>query len=105
MQIQVKPEGRENIYLPEKESLKDWITSKRFKQIHNFIPSTFGVIGADHETKSVLEDIDQAERIAILTGSAQRNNMRHALSIIKNNKMQMYDIGEITEQDLEIINQ
>jgi hypothetical protein len=102
MRIKVKPEGRKGIYLPDKESLKSWIKAKKFKQIHNFIPGSSMFIGADHDVKSVLKDIDSAQRIGILTEEANSMNMGHALSIITNEKLELYDIGEIAEKDLEI---
>ena len=102
MKIKVTKEGREGIYLPEKESLKEWIKEQKFEQIHNFIPSSSLMLGADHSVESVLDDIDRADRLGILTGKAQANNLGHALSIISNEKMEMYDIGNITEEDLAI---
>lgn len=100
MKIKVTPEGRKDIYIPEKESLKAWIKAKKLKQIHNFIPSGFMIIGADHDVKSVLEDIDRAERIALTLGESQ--NMGHNLALIENNKLECYDLGEITEKDLAV---
>jgi len=105
MQIKAKKEGRDGIYIPEKESLKDFIKNLGIKKIHNFIPSRMMMLGADHSLESVLIDIDNSDRLAILTGNNFRNNMNHALSIIKNNKMEMFDIGEIKDQDIEIIEQ
>jgi len=102
MRIKVKPEGRKDIYLPDKKSLKQFIKSKKLKAIHNFKTNSSMLLGADHDVKSVLEDIDNADRIAILTGNKMKQNFNHALSVIKNNQMQMFDIGEITEKNLEI---
>ena len=101
--IKVKKEGREGVYLVEKEEIKRFIKLEKLKTIHSFIPSSFMMIGADHDIKSVLTDIDNAERIGILTGKAQIGNLGHALSIISNNKLELYDIGKITDKDL-IIN-
>lgn len=103
MKIKVKPEGREEVYIPEKESLKDWIKSKNFEQIHNFVPSGPLIIGADHDIDSVLVDIDKAERLAILTGSSKLANFEHGLSLIINNRLELYDIGDVSEKDLEIV--
>lgn len=103
MKIKVKPEGREGVWLPEKESLKQFLVDKKIDPIHNFVPSGMMFIGADHDQKSVLEDIDKADSLAILTGKAQGQNIGHALSLITGEKMEMYDIGEITEEDLEKI--
>ncbi len=103
MKIKVKPEGRPEIYLPDRESLKKWIKSKKFKEIHNFISSdTPMIIGADHDVESVLKDIDIAERVAVLIGEAKKGNFNHALACIINNYLEMYDIGEVTEKDLEV---
>ena len=98
--LKVTPEGRKNIYIPEKESLKKFIKSRKLKIIHNFIPSGFMMLGADHSQKSVLADIDRAERLAIFTNSS---NMGHALSLIYKNKLECYDIGKIKESELEIL--
>ena len=98
MKIKVKPEGRENIWLADKDSLKKWIKSKKFEMIHNFTPSGNMIIGADHEIDSVLKDIDNADRLAIFTGP--NANMGHARAIITNEKLECYDIGTITKKDL-----
>ena len=103
MKLKVKPEGRDGVWLVEKADLKEWIIAQGFEQIHNFMGGGQVLIGADHDVESVLSDIDRADRLGILTGDAQRGNLRHALSLIRGNKMEMYDIGAITEDDLEII--
>ena len=100
--IKCKPEGRPEIYIPEKESLKEWIKFKGFKQIHNFIPGGMMLIGADHSVESVLEDIDNSDRIALVTGKQAGTNIGHELAIILNNRLEMYDIGKITPDDLEV---
>lgn len=102
MKLKVKPEGREGVYLVEKSDLTNWIKDKDFVKIHNFVGGGFALIGADHDVDSVLSDIASAERLAILTGAAARGNMNHHLAVIRNNKLEMFDIGKITEEDLEI---
>ncbi len=104
MKIKVIPEGREGVYIPDKESLKAWIREKGWEEIHNFIPTSGMFVGADHSTESVLEDIDTAERVALVLENAGSMNLGHALSIIKNNKLEVYNIGKITSEDLEIEN-
>ena len=100
MKITASPEGRENIYVPERESLIAWIEAQGFEQIHNFIAPQGGLmIGADHDPKGVVNDIRKADRLALTTGDEWKNNMKHALSIIKGNELQVYDIGELTEAD------
>jgi hypothetical protein len=110
IKIKAKPEGREGIYVPEKESLKEWIKAKKFKQIHNFIPTGSMMIGADHDVKSVLKDIDRAMRLGILTGDHSNGNMGHALSLIfgdydkgEKEKLEVYDIGRVEEDDIEVV--
>ena len=71
--------------------------------IHNFAPNGMMMLGADHEVESVLEDIDQAERLAVFTKECQ--NMGHSLALIKNNKLECYDVGVIMKVDLEVVNQ
>lgn len=99
MKLKVKPEGRPDVYLPEKESLKDFIKSRKLEKIHNFIPSGMMMIGADHDVEGVLDDIDKADRLAVFTSDA---NMGHSLALISNNKLECYDIGKISLSDLEI---
>lgn len=98
MKIKVTPEGRSNMWIPEKESLIAFIKEKNFEQIHNFIPSGMMMLGADHGVESVLEDIEKAERMAIFTDPSA--NMGHSLALIRANKLECYDIGTITEEDL-----
>ena len=98
MTIKVKPEGRKDIWLPEKASLKKFIKAKKVTHIHNFIPTGALMLGADHELKSVLEDIDRAGRIAIFTDPTL--NMGHSLALVFESKLECYDIGKITEKDL-----
>jgi len=101
MRISVTPEGRENIFIPYSDSLIAWIENQNFKHIHNFIPTGHALLGADHDTESVIRDIRAAERLAITIGSAWNRNMKHALAILRNNELQIYDIGELTDSDLE----
>lgn len=102
MKIKVKPEGRKDVYIPEKESLKKWIRSKKFKQIHNFIPGGMMIVGADHDVKGVLEDIENSELLVLCILSNHNAQMGHELSVIRNNKLEVYDIGRLTEEDLDL---
>lgn len=102
MKIKVKLEGRKNIYIPDKRSLKSWLRLNKFKTIHNFVATGAMVIGADHEIDSVLKDIDKADRVALLLGEHYKQNFGHALALIINNKLEMYDVGQLTTDDLEV---
>ena len=59
MKIKCRPEGRENLYIPEKESLKEFIRSKKFKRIHNFVLSGNLILGANYSIKEVFRKIDK----------------------------------------------
>ena len=109
MKIKVKLERRKDVYIvDDRESLKAWIKEKGWKQIHNLVnPGSGMFIGADHDTKSVLEDIEVADRVALCTGVNHNQQMGHELSLIMGNekvgfKLEVYDIGKVTEDDLEV---
>ncbi len=99
MQIEVTPEGRDGVWLAEKQSVIDFLNKYKEDQIHNFLPGRI-MMGADWDKQAVIESVIDAERIAILTGESLKHNLRHALSVIKNNKLLMFDIGDITEDNL-----
>jgi len=98
--IKVKPEGREDIWIPEKESLKKYIRAKRFTSIHNIIPDGNIMFGADHEVNSVFRDIDRADEIAIFTDKSFNDG--HSLALIYKNRLEIYDIGEIKKKVLDM---
>ena len=102
MKIKVSKEGRVGIYIPEKESLKAWIKAKKWKVIHHFMPSSNMMLGADHDVKGVLEDIENADRLAICTKQSGSANMGHELAVIKGEKLELFDIGAITDNDLQL---
>lgn len=104
MKIRVKPEGRDGVYIPDRESLKAFIQSRGWTEIHNMIQGwNPGVmIGADHEIDAVLENIDAAKKVAVLTGKAFEHNWKHALAVVSD-QLDIYDIGEITDADLEVL--
>ena len=103
--IKVKPEGRKDIWLPEKKSLKKFIKGRKLDNIHNIIVFENYVLGCDCNIKKVLKNIDNAERIAIFTDYTM--NIGHSLALINNNELQIlcYDIEEISESDLEVTNE
>jgi len=100
VKLKVEPEGRPNIYLPDRKSLKAFIKSRKLKKIHNFRSVGPIHLGADHDVKSVLADIDHAERLAIFTDDS---NMGHSLALVRNNELQCYDIGEIQPSNLDVL--
>lgn len=103
------PEGRDGIYLADRQSLKVWIEAQGFDQIHNLMPTGALMLGADHEVAGVLRDIDRADKVAVLTGQHRRENLNHALALIMPagdglpERLAMYDIGEVTDADLTVL--
>lgn len=104
MKLKVKNEGRENIFEAEKSDVVNWLQEKGWKELHNINPNGNVFMGFDNSIESVIEDIEKSERIGILIGSALANNLGHGLSIIVDNRLKMFDIGNITINDLEVIN-
>lgn len=101
--IKVKPEGREGVYLVSKKEITKFVKNLEVDTIHHFFGGSSMFIGADHKKSSVLEDIEKSERIAIVTDKAGSMTIGHMLSVIIDNKLNMFDIGEIKDSDLEII--
>lgn len=101
IKIKVKPEGREGVWLIEKTEAINLVNKVTWEKIHCYIGD--GVFfGADYKKSSVIKAIKKAERIALLTGKSLQNNLNHALAVIKDNELNMFDIGEITVEQLEI---
>ena len=99
MKISVTPEGRKGVWIAEKVSVVDFLREYEDSEIHNIMPGKI-MLGADWSKASVIKKVQAAERLAVLTGDALRHNMRHALSVIVDNELLMFDIGEITESNL-----
>lgn len=96
------------MWVPEKDSLKDFILARKLKAIHNFIPTGMMMLGADHDVESVLADVDRASRMAVFTDSSA--NMGHSLALIfgdfekgDTEKLECFDIGKIAQEELEIL--
>ena len=100
MKIKAKPEGRKDVWIPEKKSLIEFIKAKKFKEIHNFIQSGMAIIGCDYDVNSVLNEIEGSDRLGIFTDNTM--NTGHSLAVITGNQLRCFDIGEITEKDLEV---
>lgn len=97
MKIRVKNEGRPGIFIPVKEDLIGYIFENKFQSIHHAFVGNGIIIGADWSSDYVIALISSAERIALLSGDACKNNMGHSLAVIKNNELNILDIGEITD--------
>ena len=98
--IKVSPEGREGVYIPTRATLIKWIKSKEFETIHHAYMLSMAMVGADWGVKEVIELINKAERVAVLTEGHE--NIGHSLAIIHEGKLEILDIGIITKADLDI---
>lgn len=100
MKIKVKPEGRDGMYLPDIDSLVEWIKSKKFKYIHHAYAGGSMIIGADWNPEDAIERIRAGERVAILTKEVAGSNMGHAIAVVHKNKLNILDVGPITKDNL-----
>lgn len=109
--IQVTPEGRPGVWLISKiEAIKviafykvrETIPSDENTRIHCLLQGAF-LVGADWEQESVIQLINRADHLAVLTGDALISNLGHSLSVIADNRLYMFDIGSITEQMLDVL--
>ena len=72
--------------------------------IHNFIQAGSTFLGADWKKETVIEKINHKDSIAaILTGEHYNGNMSHALSVTDFKTLYMFDIGEVTFDQLDVI--
>lgn len=106
LKIKCSPEGRIGIYIPDKESLKSYIKSLGKEDIHCFFPGRI-MLGADWSLDAVLNEVDKATRIGLCLEESGADNIGHVLSLIVplkdgSERLQIYDIGEITKDDLSI---
>ena len=102
--IKAKPEGREGMYIVQKEDMIDWLLEYPEELIHNYKTSTTFAMGANWSKEGVIDQIKLSERVAVMTGKALINNLRHALAVITDNKLDIFDIGEITDEDILLTN-
>lgn len=100
MKIKVKLEGRDGVWIADKDSVIDFLMDYEHEQIHNFLPIGGMMLGCVFSKSEAIKQVKNAERLAILTGDSLQGNMRHALSVIVDNQLSIFDIGEITESDL-----
>jgi len=101
--IKVTPEGRNGVWIIDKKEAVKIINSQKDEMIHNIISAEIGVIGADWSKKSAIKIIKKSAKLAITTGESLNKNFRHSLAVVANDTLYLFDIGEITEENLEVI--
>lgn len=109
IKIKVRPEGREGVWLPDKESLKEFIKINCGKYIHCFFSpppgSNYAIyVGTDWELNNVLEEIDKSDKVGLITNQyITSQHAGHQLSLIINNRLEIFDIGTIYDDNLEVV--
>ena len=101
MKIKVKRSITEGVFVVNKEEVTKYIKSLKFKSIHVINPDSSLFVNYDHTVENALIKINEADSLAVLTGNASRNNLEHNLSVVKDNKLLLFDIGNV-EKDLDI---
>lgn len=109
VKIKCKPEGRPDMWIPEKESLIEFIKDRKLEYIHHFNkPRGNFILGCDYREVDVIADINRASRLAIFTTPTA--NMGHSLALVfgdydkgEQEKLECYDIGSLEIDNLEII--
>lgn len=102
MKINVTPEWRPDMYIPNKQSLIEFIRESEQAEIHCMIWVAMMMVWADWHKDSLIKEIEKSERIGILLWNAKKNNLWHALAVITNNELKMFDLS-IDKLDLEIL--
>jgi len=95
MIINVKPEGREDVYLVEKEDIIKYIENLEQEHIHNYNWNGWSMlIWADWGKEWVIENINNSDKVAILLWKAKANNMWHSLAVVNNTLwLEIFDIN------------
>lgn len=102
IKISVTREGRPGIFIPEIESLVSWINSKNFETIHHAFAVNHNSLGANWSVENAIERIRVADKVGILMPEVSGGNLGHALAVVYQNKLNIMDIGVVTEEDLDI---
>lgn len=102
MKIKVKQSFTEGVFLVEKKEIVKYIKGSKLESIHVINPNSSLFENYDHTIENALEKINEADSLAVLAGRASSNNLEHNLSVVKNNKLLLFNIGDV-EKDLDII--
>lgn len=98
--IKVKPEGREGVYIVEKDEAERFVESLPCDTIHNFIGGHAFMLGADWTKSEVINFLRDAEQVAIVM--EPNITMRHHLVALTADKRYSFDVGVIAVEELEV---
>ena len=102
MKIKVKQSVTEGVFLVEKKEIVKYLKGSSLKSIHVINPNSSLFANYDYTVENALKKIDEADSLAVLTGKASTNNLEHNLSVVKDDKLLLFNIGNV-EKDLDII--
>ena len=100
--MKVKRSFTEGVLLVEKKEITNYIKDSDLKSIHVINPYSSIAASYDYTIENALEKINDSDSLAILTGKASSNNLEHNLSVVKNDKLLIFNIGNV-EKDLDIV--
>ena len=101
MKIKVKRSITEGVFLVKKEEITKYIKASGLKSLHVINPNSSVFTNYDCTIENTLKKIDEADSLAIVTGKASANNLEHNLSVVKNDELLIFNIGDV-EKDLDI---
>ena len=102
MKIKVKRSFTEGVFTVDKKEITKYIKDSDLKSIHVINPDSSLFENYDYTIENALEKINDSDSLAILTGKASSNNLEHNLSVVKNDKLLIFNIGNV-EKDLDIV--
>ena len=85
-------EPSSEIFITKKEDIISYVKARKQKYIHCIIPSGGIMLWADWSTESLVEHLDNADRMSILIGNAKSNNRGHSLAVITDGTLYIFDI-------------
>ena len=97
MKIKVKRSITDGIFIVSKKEITKYIKSLKLKSIHVINPNS-SFDNYDYTLENALKKIDEADSLAVLTGSASKNNLEHNLSIVKDDNLLLFDIGGVEDK-------
>jgi hypothetical protein len=98
MKIKVKRSITEGVFLVDKKEITKYIKDSDLKSLHVINPNSSLFTNYDCTVENALKKIDEADSLAIVTGRAAENNLGHSLSVVKNDDLFLFNIGDVAEK-------
>ena len=98
MKIKVKRSITEGVFLVDKKEITKYIKESDLESIHVINPNSSLFTNYDYTIENTLKKIDEANSLAIVIGKASRNNLGHNLSVVKDNTLLLFNIGDVEEK-------